>query len=354
MIVVKKNKVESRKFSPQKFKVLILLSIVLLIFAIIQSNIPGGNKENSTEINNHSVVYEIEAVGLDDIVRTKSKIMYNLDNEKKNVYSGKSEAVYQPQLSGTLLHSSSFPGEILYLLETEDNIKVVKFNNNTKTIIDIAQTNNSKIFGTENMGEFSFSPDGTKLAYIHSIPIRNGMDAINNIFIWNLASNEIKQITSFDSYNGAREPHWSGNNKIIFGKYYEGDYSLQIIDINSNKQEMLLEVREHQVPNTLVQYAYANDGKEIIFNSYLNTEGENILSLNVSSKEIKKLFHLPYYDFTYPKITNDSKYLIWRSLVTGEFGSQSIFSYDLTNGKQNTICASDEREWCGDFYLLEP
>ena len=143
-------------------------------------------------------------------------------------------------------------------------------------------------------------------------------------------------------------------SKIAFEKYDDKDHFLQTIDLENQKILTILDIQKHQVPNTIVAYAYTGDGQEIIFNSHLANKGEDIFIVNVDSGEMKKLFHLPYFDFTYPKITSDSRFLIWRSLATGEYKSQTIFSYDLKSGEQNIVCKPTAQEWCGDFKLLEP
>lgn len=289
--------------------------------------------------------YDLNEETSDHKVKVKNTYAYALDAKEKKLFDSEKMNDKLPDTIKNLIFSQAFSDEMLLVLDKNDNIGISKYNKNTKEIIEEHTVPKSQVINIGIWRDLSFSPDKTNLLYGTW-----DMNMPSQIYALNLLTKVSKRITTGDL---DIMPKWLNNNSISFER---GDNSgkeyLWVTDINTGIEEQLLSIDKYQVPNTLFTYTNTSDGKEIVFSSHLNVQEEDIFEIDTSSKKIIKLFHLPYYDFTYPQITNDSRYLIWGSLVGGTDTTRSIFSYDLIKNIQNTICVSSPQTWCGDFNIL--
>lgn len=359
----------SQKNPPSKNKVIKITGITVIIVLIsmgvyfgVKYLLSNTNQNNSTSLqsqpkvspdviesqNSHFLVYSTERKSANNIVGDKEKILYNLDTKQKVPFNlGSSDEENLPtEVKNAIFSSSTQENEILFLSDINNFIIISRYNQRSKQASEIVKIPKSQVLGITDWRDFSFSPDKTKILYATF-----GMGTPANIYLIDLSKQQSKQVTNSD---GDTSPKWLNKNKIIFQRRDDsGNDSVWTIDALSGKEELLLGVKEGIDSNTAFRYAFTQDGNKLIFPSNLNKQGQDISILNIPSKQITKLFSIPYQDFTSAQMTKDGKYLVWGSLISGEYGSRSIFSYDLVKNEQNTICKSSPDTMCGDFYLEE-
>lgn len=130
----------------------------------------------------------------------------------------------------------------------------------------------------------------------------NSDDLISQIFIANLDSHEIAQLT----YTGSNfSPAWSPDGKqIAFVSSRDGNFNLYIMNSNGNNQQQITDFEGDEL-----QPDWSPDGRKIVFVSNLDGNKE-IYTIDITTSEINRLTYHSETDFS-PKWSPDGKYIAY-------------------------------------------
>jgi len=183
-----------------------------------------------------------------------------------------------------------------------------------------------------------WSPDGTKIAYIHET------DSLREIFVMNAdGSGEPVQIT--DNSDSEWPLHWSPDGtQLIYGIDNGGDFT--IIDADGGNARVVSPGMRAWQP------IWTRDGSKIIF-SASDAGGTNVYSMNLDGSGVTKLSLSDSFD-AYPMLSSDGQqisFTSWRSgmpelyvmPLTGETADQPA-----VNLSKNTALEPNESAWSPD------
>lgn len=234
--------------------------------------------------------------------------------------------------------------ELIFFPPKDTYTSIGKFDINSKQISElgkIPKVDNLNV--SSDLRDFSLSPDNSKILF-NSF----GMGVPANIYVYDLKSSQVKKLTNG---GGDSSPKWIDNNSLIFTRRDRAGDSIWMIDVNSNKETQLVSDKEGIDSTNSFRYTYATDKKQLIYPSKFSKQGQDIMSLDFTSKSPKLLFNIPYADFTSAQVTKDDSYLIFSSLATGTIGSKTLFLYDISQGKLTKICDPGVDFNCQSFIL---
>lgn len=139
-----------------------------------------------------------------------------------------------------------------------------------------------------DIGAPSWSPNGTMITF-HVFSDINDIQALGQIYIFNLNTNEIKRLT--DKSENARFPSWSPNSaEIVFEDSTEKEKPSRIFTMSLDNTEKT-EISEN-IEGYHRQPIWSPDGKSIAFVS-ATSDKEDIWTINVVNKEAKKITNTP-------------------------------------------------------------
>jgi len=337
----------------------------------------------------HWITYTQEELIRDDLgrtfVRVKSLTLYNPDTKEKKIlipdltkkYSTPISFLYllrSPDGKSLLIEISDRPQSILDITtgltqelpkvegfdifwysnnelaffseRREESISILKYSLFSEEISELGNIPKpDNVEDTADLRDFSLSPDKEKVIYA-SFPFIGP----TNIYLFDLKNRETKQLTHS---GGDTSPRWLNEEMIIFKRRDAEDDSVWILNINSDESQMLIGSEEGVDSNTVFRYTFVTDGRKIIYPAYLTKQGQDIYSIEISSRQIVKIFHLPYLDFTNAQVSNDYKYLLYSSLVGPKrtLREKKIFLYEFERKKETTICEPTLDYICGKFEL---
>lgn len=168
---------------------------------------------------------------------------------------------------------------------------------------------------TQPMMSPSWSPDGSKLAYV-SFEKRKP-----EIYIQNLYSQKRRKVTSYDGINGA--PVWSPDGKkLALTLSKSGNPDIYILDVNTNR---LTQVTKHWGIDT--EPSWMPDNNELVFTSS-RTGKPQIYRVSVKGGQPKRLTFEGKYNAS-PEVSSDGRTLVF---VQGAGNVFKIATLDLQSG----------------------
>lgn len=167
---------------------------------------------------------------------------------------------------------------------------------------------------------YSFSPDGTRIAYNRIEKNKYG-ETYNDIYIFDRSTEESRQITESARIS---DPVWSPDGKQLMALGFE-DGSLNIVLMNpeTGEYERLTDFSQSE---QLFRPVWAPDG-QTIYAAMGAQKGRNIISIPVAAPdEWEILFMHPERDYRDPFISPDGRYLYLSADPDGKF---DIYRYDF-------------------------
>lgn len=169
-----------------------------------------------------------------------------------------------------------------------------------------------------NMGSYSLSPDGERVLMtsrgdIFSLPAETG--ATYNLFP-SPSSQE-------------RDPEWSPDGKkIAFFSDMSGEYQVYVMPSNNPDQKQQLTNFKDGYPSSL---SWSPDSKAL----YFTTEKNDFYSLNIETKELKKIYKGEYGGVRNYDISKDGKWIAYGT--TGKNDISIINIYDVDKNSHHTV-----------------
>lgn len=134
------------------------------------------------------------------------------------------------------------------------------------------------------LGNYTFSPDGTKLAYTGALNLND--HAVSQLFILDLASNKVTNITPAHFHAHINWATWKSDKELLF-KSGEGVYpKLSLISVNGGERKVLLDAAD----NGLIfgTPTISDDFKKFVFTANTPTDPGNIYFWN-GKKKLNKI-----------------------------------------------------------------
>lgn len=347
---------ESKKslFPPKNLLKFIFFSVIALTAGIYFGQSLYDNSGSNTKSGENLLIYNTNALTPDNKIQVKETYIYDLDKKENRLASTRDTKGGLPD-NIKAVYSQSFGNEILFITNIENGINISSYNKSTKLTTQLANLHKSQIQEKHDWDEFrnySFSQDKNRLIF-------SAHDYFSSyLYLYAIRSDKVTRITkgNDDDY-----PEWLNNSQILFWSRGEkGIDSLKTLNLDTKQEKMLLNLSQYTLWNSFSTYTKTSDGEKVIFSvpfsdkkgAPMEVDGEHIMEINIDSRKIKKLFDLPYAQFSFPQITNNSRYIIWSSLAYENSGSASIFSYDLETGIKELICDENILN-CGTFHLKD-
>ena len=193
-----------------------------------------------------------------------------------------------------------------------------------------------------NAASPSFSPDGKLVLY------SGNLDGIVDIFELNLETEEIRNVTSDEYYDG--NPSWSADGKtVLYNRRVDAFEKVFLLDYDDPS-------RKTQVtfgPTSEITPSFTRDGKRILYASDDNKEGIfNLYSLDLESGEVKQFTDVVG-GFFHPQdrpTTASKDTAVASTFYKGRF---RLFEVDIT--KPLKVIAPEERASdIGELHPFEP
>ena len=174
---------------------------------------------------------------------------------------------------------------------------------------------------------YSFSPDGSKIAYSVNKATKYG-ESYRDIFVYDLETEEHEKLTS-----GARieSPSWSPDgSQIAAVQYNQGTQNLVLLDPKDGKITQLTSFKNGE---TLYTPSWSPDGETIYF-AYADRGNRSIWGFNVTSNDLTPLVKDEFIDSRDPMASQEGESVYFSSDETGVF---NIYRLDLNSGSTEQI-----------------
>lgn len=159
---------------------------------------------------------------------------------------------------------------------------------------------------------FSFSPDGSNIAYSRADKNRYG-ETYQDIYLYNIANEERKQITKSARI---QDPAWHPSlEKIVAIRFSGGTQNIVTINLTGGDIQQLTDFRHGETVYTPV---WSADGEKIYF-AMASTGNRNIAEFDMQTGDITAIFQDDLIDFRDPWPDPHHPYLYFSSDASGIF-----------------------------------
>jgi len=191
--------------------------------------------------------------------------------------------------------------------------------------IEIAQVDDRNFYIPQNHSDalkplimvlstsFSFSPDGNKIVYAVNKKNKYG-EFYRDLFLFDIETSKSTRLT-----NSARveSPTFSPDGKSILAiQYKAGTQNLVILDADDTSK--ITQLTEYKDAETLFTPVWHPNGNSIYF-AFADYWGRNILSVDISTKQITSILKDDFIDYRDPFISPDGEFLYFSSDKDGVF-----------------------------------
>lgn len=210
----------------------------------------------------------------------------------------------------------------------------------------VETANVEQLFGIETRYA-AWSPDGTKIAFDSD---RDGED--QEIYVMTLATGEITRLTDNSVFDG--NPDWSSDGEtIVYSRAIPEDGNRGDIFVMNADGTGKINLTRHPASDSHPKFT--KDGTRIVFNSNRESDpetweqemagtsrnNEEIFVMDAGGENVERLTEHDDWD-TYPEISPDGNYLVWRRVTAAGGKSQSgrnseVFLKDLRTGEETNI-----------------
>ncbi|TGL64505.1 PD40 domain-containing protein [Leptospira sarikeiensis] len=187
----------------------------------------------------------------------------------------------------------------------------------------------------------AISPDGKKLAFVSeqydtagdivlleiepevwAKKILEGKRFLNDEFEF-ITNREYSDLKKADKFSDS-DPVWGSDNRVLLfssDRMTPGTPNLILWDTEGKEQPVLLTRSGATNPY------WSQDGKTIVFLSYMDSKEGEIYSLDLASRKIKRLTNDLYLDFS-PSLSPDGRYLYYTSIRSDSDGNRKLDERD--------------------------
>ncbi len=251
-----------------------------------------------------------------------------------NLFSYNVKSKQTVKITNFTEYDCKFPSFSKDYIVFENGGYIYKYSIKTKECLRVNITINDELLfargknisASEGWYSFSLSPDGERVLTtvrgdIFSLPASVGAT-------YNLSS-------SAGSHE--REAEWSPDgNSIAYISDISGEYQIYVTPSNNSSQKSVLTNFKDGYPSDL---SWSPNSKEL----YFTTEKNDMYSLNVSTKKLKKIFQGESegaWDYT---ISKDGNWIAYVTLAKNK--TQIVNIYDVINDKHHTVTS----EWYNSY-----
>ena len=159
---------------------------------------------------------------------------------------------------------------------------------------------------------YSFSPDGSKIAYVTIRKNRYG-EQLNDLYIYSIEDKKKERITSSSRFSS---PVWSTDGESIYGiQYQKGTQNLVRFDLDNKNFETLTKFQNGE---TLFSPTLDPSGNNLYF-AYADKEDRNLQVLNIQSQKVDLVLNSRLADIRDPFVSSDGRYLYYSTDADGIF-----------------------------------